>query len=62
MSTILTWRIDVQFIGDWMAPSVIGNFAVDVGENIRAAPMAAHANSIWEAGDSLTVVSVVGLH
>lgn len=58
----IVWRVDVLFIGDWMAPSVFANFVVSLDVNIRGLPGSAHANSIWTSADQLTVLGVVGLY
>ena len=58
----IVWRVDVQFIGDWMAPSAFANFVVSLDANIRGLPGPAHANSIWTAADPLVVLGVVGLY
>ena len=58
----IEWRVDVQFVGDWMPANQVTNFLVSLDANVRALPNAAHASSIWTETDPLTVVSVVGLY
>jgi len=58
----INWRVDVQFVGDWMPASDTSNFVVSLDANVRALPNAAHASSIWTETNPLTVVSVVGLY
>ena len=61
-SPTIDWRIDVEFVGDWMAPSALAGFLVSLDANVRALPGPAHSNSLWTETDPLTVVSVVGLY
>ncbi len=58
----IDWRVDVQFVGDWMPAGQMSSFIVSLDSNVRALPGAAHSNSIWTEADPLTVVSVVGLY
>ena len=58
----IDWRINVEFIGDWMPADQTAGFLVSLDANVRALPGPAHSNSIWTAADPLTVVSVVGLY
>ena len=58
----IDWRVDVQFVGDWLPASETSNFLVSLDANVRGLPGAAHSNSIWTETDPLTVVSVVGLY
>ena len=58
----IEWRVDVQFVGNWMPASQVSNFIVSLDANVRGLPGTAHANSIWTETDPLTVLSVVGLY
>ena len=58
----IEWRIDVEFIGDWMPAGQMSNFLVSLDAKVRALPGSAHSNSIWTETEPLTVVSVVGLY
>ena len=58
----IDWRVDVQYVGDWMPADQTAGFLVSLDANVRALPGPAHSNSIWTETDPLTVVSVVGLY
>ena len=58
----IDWRVDVQFVGDWMPDDQADSFLVSLDQKVRALPSSAHSNSIWTETDPLTVVSVVGLY
>ena len=59
---ILTWRVDVEYVGDWIPAAQKSAFVVDVNTNVRALPRAAHGNSVWQQGAPLEVSSVEGLY
>ncbi len=58
----IDWRVDVEYVGDWMPADQTSGFLVSLDANVRGLPGPAHANSIWTEADPLTVVSVVGLY
>lgn len=62
VTPIIEWRVDVEYVGDWMLVEQTNPFLVSLDANVRALPGLAHANSIWTVYEPLTVVSRVGLY
>jgi len=58
----LTWRVDVEYVGDWLPAAQNSAFVVDVNTNVRALPRPSHGNSVWQQGAPLKVERVVGLY